>query len=124
MNKTMVTKKAVATAIYNYLQQDDYKIDFDYLNYGSKDDATIADLIELKDLSFDEVTKIVEETYYYRLRDMQESEPVTIKKMTKAMSIDFCFYWISKQPNIKGQPSFTCDDDTMYFGESTLFYIL
>ena len=119
MNKTKV-----ATAIYKYLQQGDYKIDFDYLSYGSKDDATISDLIELKDLSFDEVTKIVEETYYYRLRDMQESKHVTIKKMAKAMSIDFCFYWISKQPNINGRPSFTDDDDTMYFGESTLFYIL
>jgi hypothetical protein len=114
-NKTQLSK-----AIFNYLQQGKYRIDYEYCGSKSSDDEAIAYLIELKDLSFDEVKVIVEDEYFERLSQLNE---VTIEDMTKALSISLCSAWIGKSDKVHGYDYSTRYLDTLFMGDSTMYMI-
>lgn len=119
MTTITVNKSRLVNAIYNYLQSGRYGVDFESSGRPSKDDQQIADSINLKELSREQIAEVVADEYYEKLSDLQD---VTVKGITKAMSIPLCGAWISMQPNIKGN-YFQVGDGDLWMGEATVYLI-
>jgi hypothetical protein len=111
--------KLISRAVFNYLQEENYFIDYEYCGNKSSDDAVIAEMIDLTQLTLEDVQTIVNEEYRDRLADLKKT---SVKVLTKALSYSLCGAWIAKRDDIKwGYHRFF---DGLQAGESTSFFIL